>query len=231
MLKLTGVPMLEITNVDTKHFDETFKELVLYNKRSIPEIIDRNAYFVARDWVRLTVATPKDRIKSDLGKPSRVSPTLSIGELLANKVRTSAGQKGLYGNKLRIAGNKYARQRSLAANFLRSGGIPAIKELEKFVPKKGGAPSYPSAVKVSGRPKGGGVGAPLNGGSWLAKASIWNAVQGGFKKWAGAPGRNIFKVQTILINGLQAAVNNQESKNREYIEKKINAGVQQFNKS
>ncbi len=215
-------------NVDTSHFDSTFKTYVQLNKRALGDLINKVGYEVGKLCGSKTASVPKETIRNNLQQPSRISPTMTIAEVIANKIRITAGQEALYGSKLRTAGLKYARLRARSSNFLRSGFIPGVRAFEKVVKDKS-ARSI-NGVRAYGQPKGGAEVAAV-GSAWTPKGSIWNAVLGGVKKWFGAPGRNTGKVQDILSKGVQEALNTKEADMMKYIEPRLNRLIQDFNKA
>ncbi len=94
--------------------------------------------------------------------------------------------------------------------FLKSGWIPAIKELEPFAEQIGGSgPRSPGIAKQIGQAKGGGKAAHEG---WVCKAVIWNA----------ADARHDHRDALILYGApaLQAAFDVERSKMQEYIERK-----------
>lgn len=216
--------MLEV-RVDTSRFNSTFAEFTQFNKRNPVDLANKNAYEVAKIATKTTKFVPKEAIRASLNAPSRVSPSMRICEVLANKIRVSKGEKALVRNKLKVAGNKYVTKKASSSKFLIAGNIPAIKALAPLVKVKS---SYGVTAYAAGRPKGGAKSAT---GDWNAKSAIWNSVLGGYKKWAGAPGRNIAKVQRIIRDGYQAALNTKEADMRVYIDRKMNEAIQKFNRS
>jgi hypothetical protein len=107
-----------------------------------------------------------------------------------------------------IAVEKMIRARQAARNFVKAGWIPAIKLLERVVPKRGGKPI--GGTKKRGVDKGGARAAIPSLINWSPMTSIWNSVsklrdQG-------------FKVMEV---GAQKAVAEETQSMRDYIEKKL----------
>lgn len=205
--------------VDTRAFDRAFKEYVQFNKRSMSEIVNTKALFIARNAVALTKAADKDTIKDSLSQPSKVNPKVPLAAILVNKQRKAKGEAGLSGTQMQSAVNKLIRIRQATRNFFRSGWIPAIKRLSAVVPSKKGSPKMPT-VRPKGKEKGGAITAP-KGGSWNASATIWNSVFGGKHP-------NAIVTQTIA-EGLQKAVDKETASMNEYVSNKLEEGIQRFN--
>jgi hypothetical protein len=220
-----AVPNFDV-KLDTRAFDRAFAEYLKFNKRAIPEIANTKVYFVARNAVNTTLAASKDEVRQDLLKASATAPGAPLAAVLvqkarANKGKTKGSRKGLSGVKMAEAIERFIKQRQNTVNFLRAGWIAAIKAVEPFIPKKGGAPKY-KKVKTKGVLKGGGKTAKENP-FWKATAEIWNSVQGGMKP---SP-----KVQALLMQGLNQAIALEVTSMEQYIQKKLGEGIQQFNRS
>lgn len=226
-MKTTRGRMLGL-KVNTSRFDSTFKEYIVLSKRLLPDIINKMGYEISKLCVAKTPPADKNEIKASLHKASRVAPSMTIAEVISNKIRTSRGQAPLVGQKLLQAGLKYENKRARSTNFLRAGFLPPVAKFTRVVKDK--SVTTMSGAKQFGMPKGGAtVANSLNGVS--AKASLWNSVLGGVKKWTGAPLRNIAKVQARLVKGIQTALNTKEADMRPYIEKKWGQLNQKFNKA
>lgn len=219
---------METVRVDKSNFDRTFAEYVRWNKRAIPELVNKQAFEVAKLCVRKVVASSRASIKSKLQAASRVSPSLNVSELIVNKIRVAQGLPSLQQMELKAAGIEYVRKKMNTANFLRAGYIPAVNALDPKVKDKGA--NRVSGVKAFGMAKGGATAAPIE--SWTPSATIWNAVQGGKGQiWQGAPTVNVSKVQNIIRRGLQDALNAKEADMQIYIEKKFNEAIRKYNNS
>lgn len=197
--------MLTLT-VDTKEFDRVFKEYMKYSSRDFAEACNQHAYYIARNAVKDTYSTPKDRVATDLMKPSRISNTAPIAAILVNKYEKSKGRKGLSGPNMAKAVEKFIKKRQRSVNFLRAGWIPAVKMLEKLVPRKGGASI--TGIKARGKPKGGAIPARASNSPI---AYIFNNV-------LGKPNEN--RVKGILADGAQKAIREETESMKEYILKK-----------
>jgi hypothetical protein len=208
-------------SVDTKEFDKAMQEYIKNSKRSLTEIVNKKAYFIARNAVNTTQTTPKPEIRRSLMVSSRKDPRAPLVALLDSARRKRDGLKGVTGQQKTNSIEKFIKLRERTRNFLRAGWIATIKAIEPFVQNKGGAPKYDRTVKIKGRPKGGAKGAPLYG-SWSPSAVIWNAIFGGKK---ASP-----RVTALLEKGLQEAVNLEIRSIYDYITKELQKNHDKFNK-
>jgi hypothetical protein len=215
--------------LDTKEFDRVFeKYLEVKTPKVIEDVINRTVYFVARTAVNTTPAATEEEIRKELLAPSAVAPGAPLAAILvqkgrANKGKTKRGRMGLAGERMAIAIEKLIRSRLKTRNFLRAGWIAAIKAVEPFIKKKGGAPKYDRKVKIKGSPKGGGKVAKLNS-FWKGTAEIFNSVQGGKTP---SP-----RVNALLIEGLQKAIDSEAKDKLEYVAKKeLERNINDFNRS
>lgn len=214
--------------LDTREFDRAFEQyLELNTKRTVEDIANTTVYFVARNAVNTTIAATPEEIREDLMKPSAVAPNAPIAAILVQKQRQAKGKtkgsrKGLHGAAMAAAIEKLIKARINVRNFLRSGWIWSIKQIEPFIKQKSGAPRY-ERVKIKGSPKGGGKVARVNS-FWRATAEIWNSVQGGKTP---SP-----RVLSLLMEGLQRAIDLEATSKMEYNARKmVEKGINNFNRS
>lgn len=197
--------------VNDKEFQRTLKEYARVCKsRTIPEIVNTKAFFIARRAVVETEKADAGKIRAFFNKGTQAI----VGKII-NFRRGQRGEKGLYGDEMKEAQAmmKAARLRSVA--FIKSGWLPAIKTLSKLVPSKRGAARSEEGdrtgrAKIVGQEKG--KAKPATGG-WLAKAIITNMAD------ARHDTRNALLVKGGA--GLQKAIDYEEKKTREYIEEKL----------
>ena len=158
--------------IDDREFKRTLEKYAAVSKRSIPEIVNTKAFFVARRAVVETEKADSSKVRRFFNKGTQEI----VGKII-NARRGKAGKKGLYGDAMAEAQMmmKAARLRSIA--FIKSGWLPAIKTLEKFVKYKRGAArneegSATGRAAIVGKPKG--RAKPAFGGGWAARAIITN---------------------------------------------------------
>ncbi|SRR6266568_9293321 len=212
--------------VDLRGFNKAFKEYMEFNKRALPEIVNTKAYFIARNALGTTKAADKEHIREQLEAPSRNYPNAPLAAIIVNAQRQATGKnargrKGLYGERMRRAIDRLIRIRQSHVNFVRAGWKTAMKQLAPYVRSKAGQAQIPLGIKE--RPMlGGSKHAPES--SWLPKASIWNSAR-------DKTGKGTEKIQTIIIEGLQEAVNKEVRSMKQYIERKLNEGIKRFNRA
>lgn len=212
---------------DTSRFDRNFPLMLQTTKRTWEESRLRSAYFFSKRALKMTPATSKDTIRTNLVSPTRISPTLKVQELIANKIRQNKGMPWLNGNKLRIQGNKYGRKAVTGSGVVRVGWLNPIKKLAQYVPNKSGAASTPAGVKQVGTEKGG---ASISLTPWNPKISVWNSYQGSKPKWNGRK-RTTSKVQSIIIKYAQQALDYITAQDIAYLKRKLGEGFEQFNRA
>ena len=209
--------MLKIT-VDTKEFDRVFKEYMKYTSRDFAEACNQHAYYIARDAVQATEAAPKDRVYKDLMQPAtkvkRAGEGAPIAAILVNKYEKAHGRKGLSGARMAKAVERFIKKRQRTTNFLKAGWVPAVKKLEKLVPRKGGASL--GGVKAKGKPKGDAT--PATPGT-SPISYIWNEI-------IGEP--NVGRVHGMLLKGAQEAIRMETQSMRDYIVKKQKTLIKQL---
>lgn len=201
---------------DDKEFEKTFGEYLKWNKKQPAEIINAKLYFIALQAQRATKSATRDSIKANLTQPSRTDPKVSLAAILVNHNLRAMGRKGLVGQKLTTAVNKFIRKEQTHIQFLRSGWLPAIKMLD-FYNKRGDitfvrrfAPKKISGVKQFGKDKG----SVLYAKPERAKTFgiISNAVGQGKQDTGTA--------QVNILNGLRIGLNLELRSMRQYIERK-----------
>lgn len=158
--------------IDDREFKRTLAKYATVSKRSIPEIVNTKAFFVARRAVVETEKADSAKVRRFFNKGTQEI----VGKII-NARRGKAGKKGLYGDAMVEAQMmmKATRLRSIA--FIKSGWLPAIKTLEKLVKYKRGAAKSEEGkatgrATIVGNPKG--KAKPAVGGGWTAKAIITN---------------------------------------------------------
>jgi len=195
-------------NVSTVEFDRVFSEYMNYTSRDLVEAVNQHAYYIARNCVANTKAVPKVQIATELGMMSRDYPPAPLGAILAQERRAKNGLTGLYGPKMAMEYNRFVRFRQKSRNFIKAGWIPAIKLLERVVPKKNGKSI--AGIKKYGVDKGGARPAIPSLTNWSPMASIWNSI-------SELSGKG-FKIMEAAA--IQSVADETQSM-RDYIEKKL----------
>lgn len=198
--------------LNTSEFTKALNEYKNISRRSRPEIVNTKAFFIARRAVVETQKADKGKIqKAFTRKTARI-----IG-MMINKRRGLRGEKGLYGDKMAdmVATVKAARLRAIS--FVKSGWIPAIKTLEKYVKyRRGIARSEEGSgigrVKQVGKPKGKATAASAT--SLIVTATMTNSALRANKTTTG-------NGEELAIAGLQKAIDFETNSMRQYIEMKM----------
>lgn len=169
--------MVEI-KIDTSKFDKALQEYMKYSSRSFVDAVNTHAYFIARNACSTTHAAEASKIKSDLEAMSKSYPNAPLAAILINRDLKKKGKKGLYGEKMKNAIEKFIRIRQSHRNFLRAGWLPAVKLLASFVPNKKGGSKIPANTDKNGRDFGGAI--PAQKSSLFSNpiAKIWNTTAG-----------------------------------------------------
>lgn len=212
--------------VDTREFNRVFKQYMELTKKDLKDIVNTKAYFIARNAVQLTDTVATKKVEEELRKPSNTNVNAPVAAIIVQKNKKAKGEYGVYGARMTTEINKLIRIRKRTVNFLKAGWIPAIKALEVIVPSKSG-PSYRKPL-VKGKPKGGGI--PARSNTWSPVATIWNEVLGGIAKHGLNKTRNVSKVQSIISQGLQKAINKEIASMRQYVEKKLQQTANRINR-
>lgn len=217
--------------VDTKAFDKALDEYMKFTKKSVADVINAKAYYIARNAVLFTHKASASKIETDLNESSRDFPDVPLAAIIINSRLKKQGKKGLSGRKMAQAVKKMINARKKAVNFLRSGWLPAIRILETFM-KRGDsnnlkyvrryAPKTDSTVKQYGQDKGTAIWAKPH----LERTFtvIENAVQGG--KDSNKNGN----VHNFIVSGLEKGVKAEIASMRLYVERKMNPEIDKFNR-
>lgn len=218
--------MMKVT-MDTKAFDRAMDEYMKFTKKSVSEVVNAKAWFIARNAVLMTDKTMVNKIDAELNAQSREYPPVPLAAIIINSRAKGKGMRGLSGAKMAKAVKEMINARHKAVNFLRSGWLPAIRILEMAVKRgdinfsKRYAPKKDSTVKQYGKDKGSAIWAKPN--YQRVFAEIENAVEGGNR------GRN-GRVTNILTSGLDKAIKAEIASMRVYVERKMNPATDKFNK-
>ncbi len=144
-------------------FDAALKDYIAVSRRTVPEVINRKAYFIARKSLWFTVKADAGEIKSRFNRSITVERSVEsgrggelstgpFGAILINK-RLGKG-KGLYGSAMREKFKQVLAARLRSVAFLKAGWLPAIRILDSIVnDKEGAAPFPPEANRMSWSPK------------------------------------------------------------------------------
>lgn len=147
----------QISEWDQHRFDEALKAYVMFSRRTIPQIINTKAYYIARRALWLTGKAKFTDFDRELKMPGKRDKKAPLAALIINSRRGKDGAKGLYGKDMKAAIRVMLRMRKRSIGFLKAGWLPAIKDIAPFVPSKTGAAPLDRTVKQWSKPRGKGV--------------------------------------------------------------------------
>jgi hypothetical protein len=206
-------------------------------QRSLAEVCNKKAAMIAIQALNNTRKASRASIEASLGQLTTVTRTTKAGKtaksrrlslvqaqqvnaplaaLLVNKRRAALGEPGLRGAAMTKGIRKFLSRRFSSIGFLASGWLPAIKALSAVL-KERFAVSRDKGVKQYGRRKGGAQSAK---DGWNPVATIWNAVQGS--------GSANAKVNQIISDGVQKALNAEAASMDAYVETKLRKDAASF---
>jgi len=157
--------------LDYSEFNETLEEYRrVHKKRTLPEIVNKKALFIARGAIRQTPRPEPTVIGRALSKiiytfkgarktlTQRVTGSgksfAPVAALLINFRRGKRGKPGLFGADMKAAIKSLIARSASARAFLASGWIPAVKRLTPLVRSRKGMPPDDSEAKQIKNPKG-----------------------------------------------------------------------------
>lgn len=205
--------------LDTRNFDRALDEYMKFNKRNLSEVINTKLNFIARNATTTTKKVEPSKIDAELDAASRFHPHISVGQAIVNYKLKQSGKKTLHDARLDSAVEKLKKQRHRTVGFLRSGWLPAIRILQKAMRGARGVPQMDRSIRIKANSLGTAKVAQPNDKCY---GEIENFVQGG----KGTSGN----VKSILIRGLQLAMDKEVRSMQDYIEKKMNPEIDKFNR-
>lgn len=147
--------------VNTAEFDRALKDYVLKTKKSIPEVLNTKAYWVARNAIQLTRIADKAKINSFAKNWSKSGPII----IKAFGLKTD--RSGDWTRK--EVQKKFAALRRRSIGYLRSGWIPTLRATGGWAKQ----PKNYKGVIIRGKRKGW---VKLATKAWDTKTTICNAV-------------------------------------------------------
>lgn len=237
--------------LDMSQYDATLKQYIKLTSKTVAEAANSIGYYVARNAVITTIRADRKKIESSLGRYVVVTGPNKKGIVKGrrqmtfaksnNKTgatrafliiagrRARAGLAPISGAEMRTAAKKMIMSRIRSINFVRSGWLPAIKKLAKYVKvsrlgvganaDNSAFQTIENAVKVRGVPKGDAKPAYPSETLLTGTSVIANSVGGG-RGNSGIKGRNSAFVQNEKINGLKEAIAREVQSKMSYIQNK-----------
>ena len=225
--------------IDLTKFNQTMREYVRVSKRSLAEICNQKAKWIAIFALNLTPKTAQSRIEQELGIVVKEQVTSKRGKvktkrkaqlvqgkggprlaLIINARRGKAGKPGLNRGKMNRAILAALGARKKSKGFLAIGWWAAIKKLTTVIRGNAGGPRPDRSVKVRGKEKGRATIA--KDFAFMCHSIIENSVRGGKRLKA--------RVSMLINKYAQQAVNKEEQSMRAYIDKKLKADADKFSK-
>lgn len=123
-------------NLDTRDFDHWFTQYAQRTLRALPDAINKRAYFILRNVIKILRKSKASDIRRELNAPSRISPRLTVAEAIVNKERREAGQPALRGRDLKAAAKKLIGKRIASIGFLKSFFGKAAKVIGDVIGKR-----------------------------------------------------------------------------------------------
>lgn len=204
--------------VDTRAFKKAFNEYMRYSKKTVAEVVNTKALFIARGATHpnnTKRAKPKD-IRAQLNRPSRNSPKYNIASQLVMKSMREKGEnvKDFKRSAIKKKGRTYINKKVRSSGFLASGWIEAVRKMMRFT-------EYKSSIKIRGLIEG----KTKKGGAKPAKvglttsAQVYNSVQ---SSNTGA--------QSIINKGVAKAMAYEVASMKKYVQNKMAKDAARFNK-
>lgn len=199
--------------VDTTSFDSAMKDYVRFTRRTAKEIVNQKAFSISLNAYKYTYKADKETIVSQLSEPARVGNGLRVADILAiTKLRKQGKRKQgkRVPKNVEEQGNKLIRGRKSKSGSLQRTWLPAINQM---------APAVKRSPK-KGLPYGDGYGRPERRETDLAQAVLASVLK-----------INSGKVNGYMVAGFQKAFDEEARSMREYVQKKVDKLVNNFNNS
>ena len=227
--------------LDDTAFQAALVQYAEVSRRTIPDICNKKALFIARGALRNTPRVPVSKIEEELGKIVRVTDMGKRGHLVKRSAlagvfgksgplaaliltakRSRLGQDSIFKGKTRAQGRAdmakavlaFVRDRRRSVAFLASGWIQAIRTLSPLVKGKAGIPAFTPGVRQWGRRKG--EAKPATQG-WSPAATIVNQT--------GITDEESRALAVYGIPALQQAINTETASMLEEVEKRMKEGA------
>lgn len=115
--------------LDTREFQGFLNQYLRQTRRSIPEAINKRAFFILRNTIRILKKSKAATIRQELNAPSRTTRTATVAEMIVNRDRRLKGEQPLTGRPLKDAGRRLIKKRIASIGFLKSFFAKAAKTL------------------------------------------------------------------------------------------------------
>jgi hypothetical protein len=215
--------------IDTTKLNAAIREYMSFTKKDLAEVINTKAFFIALKALQYTPAAKQARIQAELYRtvPAKVikrrygrvsakgAPPVRLIYLIVNARQRQAGRKGLKGSAMAEAAQKIIGARMASVGFEKAGWVWALRDLAPFVPS---ATRYAQRhdIRLSSTPLGLGIGAQpgLNIGALIANRAFP-------RRRKQTKGLNVVRLESIMRNSLQRAVDEEAASTVAYIQRKF----------
>lgn len=161
--------------INTREFDEALERYMEVTRRSLADVLNKKALYIARGALRLTPMTEAGAIRSSLGQIIRRKNSITIKPVKAGAVYSNLDRRqseaplaaliinarrgrnnipGLYGPEMEAAIRQLIGARNRSRAFLKSGWIPAIRDLSPLVKDSFGMQGANGQPVQVGKPHG-----------------------------------------------------------------------------
>lgn len=206
------------TRVDTSNYDRALKDYMNNTRKSVTEVVNQKAYWIAINAIKETYKANKSDIKSELEKPSDKMPGLTVAEAMVVYRNNKANKRKMTRGEIRKEARALINKRTRAIGFLKSGWIPAVKVLAPHVKRR---LSVGNQANQKGKDKGGAKPASRASFTTNVVATIWNSIEADNNPRA----RNYMQV------GLQRALDTEARSMLAYVEEKMRKNAEKFNRA
>lgn len=203
--------MVNVT-VDTRRFDRDLELYLKHTSKTIVDAVNFKLYDAARAAIKGTEAAKKPKIKESLEAISTKYPNRTVAQMI---VIEAHHQDGTEIKDFEQEAKKLIKTRQSHTAFTKAGWIPALKQLLSYVGK--------SFATVSGTVK------PAYGGAEPARTTGGKVVGSVFNDVLGTG--NYAFVDAIKRKGSQAALDKVSLDMEQYLSKKLDIPIAQFNSS
>ncbi len=140
---------------DQSQFNAVLIEEVKHTKRTVSQVLNTHAYFIARKALWYTHKADKSAISAQLSARPNYGHGDTVAEaIMIARLKEAGGYYTMSGSEFESAVRKFVGSRLRSVAFLKSGWIPAIRILETFTSTKSGAAARDSEARVYGQEKG-----------------------------------------------------------------------------
>ena len=185
--------MASTVKMDMRELNSALKDYMKVSQKSLAEVVNQKAFFIARGAVRLSDRASSEMIATELGKNGTTVRLVVTGKNAGRfkktgfTIRNSSLAEKILRARIHAKGGvqpskadflatvkRFIMARVKSAAFIAAGWIPSIKYFEARVKSRGGAPPMDRSVKLKASKPLGGAEAAKPG--WNVRAILWNSA-------------------------------------------------------